>query len=75
MIWGGAKRIILGGGGTYQLSWHGRFATRFARIDLRESFAIETPIFIALQADSHESLEFPIRVNRVSRANRANRFA
>ena len=34
------------------------------------SFAIETPIFIARQADSHESLEF-----RVIRANRANRFA
>ena len=41
---------------------------RFARIDSRESFAIETPIFIARQADSHESLECPIR------ANLANRF-
>ena len=39
-------------------------ANRFARI-----IRIETPIFIARQADSHESLEFPIR------ANRANRFA
>ena len=28
-------------------SWLGRFAKRFARIDSRESFAIETPIFIA----------------------------
>ena len=37
--------------------------------DSRESFAIETPVFIARQADSPESLEFPIR------ANRANRFA
>ena len=42
-----------------ELRWHGRFATRFARIDSRESFAVETPIFIARQADSHESLEFP----------------
>ena len=48
---------------------------RFARIDSRESFAIETPIFIARQADSHESLEFPIRANYPLRANRANRFA
>ena len=38
------------------------------RTDSRESFAIKTPIFIALQADSPESLDFPIR------ANRANRF-
>ena len=37
------------------LSGTGRFATRFARIDSRESFAIETPILTALQADSHES--------------------
>ena len=44
-------------------------ANRFARI------AIETPIFIARQADSHESLEFPIRANHSIRANRANRFA
>ena len=43
--------------------------------DSRESFAIETPIFIARQADSHESLEFPIRANHPIRANRANRFA
>ena len=28
--------------------------------DSRESFAIETPIFIVRQADSHESLEFLI---------------
>ena len=48
---------------------------RFARIDSRESFAIGTPIFIARQADSHESLEFPIRANHPIRANRANRFA
>ena len=32
------------------LCWHGRFATRFARIDSRESFAIEPPIFTARQA-------------------------
>ena len=50
-------------------------ANRFARIDSRESFAIETPIFIACQADSPESLEFPIRANHPIRANRANRFA
>ena len=31
---------------------------QFARIDSRESFAIETPIFIERQADSHGSLEF-----------------
>ena len=36
---------------------------------------IETPIFIARQADLHESLEFPIRENHLIRANRANRFA
>ena len=47
--------------------WHGRFATRFARIDSRESFAIETPIFIASPADSPESLEFPIRTNHVTK--------
>ena len=50
-------------------------ANRFARIDSRESFATETPIFIARQADSHESLEFPIRANQPIRANRANQFA
>ena len=43
--------------------------------DSRESFAIETPIYIARQADSHESLEFPIRANHPIHANRANRFA
>ena len=46
--------------------WHGRS---------RKSFAIETPILIARQADLHESLEFPIRANHPIRANRANRFA
>ena len=50
-------------------------ANRFARIDSREPFAIETPIFIVREADSHESLEFPIRANHPIRANRANRFA
>ena len=32
-------------------------------------------LLIARQADSHESLEFPIRANHPIRANRANRFA
>ena len=45
-------------------------ANRFARIIRNWN-----PIFIARQADSRESLEFPIRANRVIRANRANRFA
>ena len=44
-------------------------ANRFAQI----AFAIETPIFIARQADSHEPLEFPIRANHLIRAIRANR--
>ena len=35
--------------------------------------AIQNPIFIAFQADSPESLEFPIRANHPIRANRANR--
>ena len=38
------------------------------------TFAMKTPISIARQADSHESLEFPIRTNHPIRANRANRF-
>ena len=50
-------------------------ARAFSQRDSRESFAIETLIFIARQADSHESLEFPIRANRVIRVNLANRFA
>ena len=54
----------------------GRLATRFARIDSRESFAMKTPIFIACQADSLNHLEFPIRANHPIRADRANfRFA
>ena len=36
--------------------------------DSRESFAIETPIFRAVQADSPESLEFSIRANHPIRA-------
>ena len=36
---------------------------------------LKPPIFLAHQADSHESLEFPIRANHPIRANRANRFA
>ena len=43
--------------------FHRRFATRFARIDSHESFAIETPIFIARRADLPESREYPIRAN------------
>ena len=34
--------------------------------DSRESFAIETPIFIARQADSPETLEFLIRANHTT---------
>ena len=41
---------------------------RFGRIDSRETFAIETPIFIARQADSPESLEFPIRATRATKS-------
>ena len=37
-------------------------AIRFAR-----SLAIETPIFIARQAHSHESLEFLIRANHATK--------
>ena len=35
--------------------------------DSRESFAIETPIFIARQADSLEPLELPIRANHATK--------
>ena len=59
----------------WQLSGMGDSPAWLALIDSRESFAIETPIFIARQADSPESLEFPIRANHLIRANRANRFA
>ena len=50
-----------------------------SQCDSRESIRanhsqFETPIFIARQADSPESLEFPIRANHPIRANRANRF-
>ena len=46
-----------------------------ARGDSRESiranrFALETPVFIAGRADSHESLEFPIRANHATKAQR-----
>ena len=34
--------------------------------DSRESFAIETPIFVARRADSHESLALPIRANHAT---------
>ena len=36
--------------------------------DSRESFAIETPIFKARQANSHESLEVLIRANHATKA-------
>ena len=36
----------------------------------RESFAIDTPMFIARQADSHESREFPIRANHATKTMR-----
>ena len=45
-------------------------ANRFARIIRKWN-----PDFYSFQADSHESLEFPIRANHPIRANRANRFA
>ena len=43
--------------------------------DSRESiranrFAIETPMFIARQADSHESLEFPIHANHATKVSK-----
>ena len=38
--------------------------------DSRESFAIDNPIFTARQADSPESLKFPIRANHPIRGNR-----
>ena len=46
-----------------------------SRRDSRESFAIQTPIFIARQADLPESFESLIRTNHPIRANRANQFA
>ena len=39
--------------------------------DSRESFATETPIFIARQVDSHDSLEFPIRANHATKKGSA----
>ena len=45
---------------SFLVAWAIRNAIRANRF---ESFAIETPIFIARQADSPESLEFPIRAN------------
>ena len=79
---GGSADFIFMGAGIFlslfkKLMWHGQFATRFARIDSRESFATETRglFFVACQSDSHESLDFPIRANHPIRANRANRFA
>ena len=42
----------------------------------RKRFSLpDFAFFIARQADSPESLEFPIRANHPIRANRANRFA
>ena len=48
-------------------------ATRFARIDSRESFAIQTPIFIARQADSPESVKFLIRANHATKFPKCSR--
>ena len=55
------------------LSGTGDAQLRFARIYSRESFAIETLIFIAHQADSRESLEFPIRANHATESRIAVR--
>ena len=60
VFWGGGGNFGLGGGKC-------RFYF-YGRGDFSE-------IFIAHQADSHESLEFPIRANHPIRTNRANRFA
>ena len=64
--------------GSFRGQWHlsgtgdsQRDSREWRRIDSRESFAVKTPTFIARQADSHESLEFPIRANHPIRANRA----
>ena len=62
--------VLSGTGDSQHDSRESLRANRFARIDSRESFAIETPMFIARQADSHESLDFWVIC-----ANRANRFA
>ena len=48
---------------------------RDSRESIRANHSQLKPQFIARQADSHESLEFPIRANHPIRANRANRFA
>ena len=46
---------------------HGLSGTGDSQRDSRESFAIETPIFKARQANSHESLEFPIHANHATK--------
>ena len=49
---------------------------RDSRESIRANHSQFKPLFLWRgQADSHESLEYPIRANRVIRANRANRFA
>ena len=49
---------------------------RDSRESIRANHSQSKPLFFrARQADSHESLEFPIRENHPIRANRANRFA
>ena len=49
---------------------------RAIRNAIRANHSQLKPLFFtARQADSHESLEFPIRANHPIRANRANRFA
>ena len=48
--------------------------TGVSQRDSRESFAIDTPVFVARQADSPESLEFPIRANHPIRGNHATKI-
>ena len=51
------------------ISWVGKFkgTTGDLRESIRANHRIETPIFIARQADSPESLEFPIRTNHATK--------
>ena len=64
-LWVGYLRSVR----LFWIHWFKLSGTGDSQRDLRESFAIAAPIFIARQADSPESFEFPIR------ASRANRFA
>ena len=57
--------------GKHRLEPFGTLVARAIRNAIRANrFATKTPIFIARQADSHKSLEFPIRANHPIRANR-----